>query len=1165
MNKDNTVKANQVKNEKGALVYNPNNGFNNVIYDGEVITVLGYHTVKIVGTNGYEQEISFTVKESDSIIPFEVYDGVFNLTFNKKDLTVYIDGNKYASGADYYTVGYHTLRIVGINDYESFYDFTIKERVIGLENGGEYSTLIIDCSNVTSMKLNGKTVKNLTEVNNVGNYTLVVFGANGYSSEYKFSISLNLENVENGGVYTSAVTPIINADNIYLNGEAFISGTAITNVGYHTIRITGVGGYVREITFTIDAEIHGVADGEHYQSAVCPSINSDQIYLNGNAYESGTVISSIGYHKIKILGVGGYKHELSFTIEATINGVTNNSVYQGAITPTINTDNLKLNGANYISGTSISTVGDYLLVVSGENGYKVEIAFTITDNLKGITNGATYQEGVTPIFNNGTNVTLDGERFVSGTPILSSNIGIHKLKIVGVGGYEKEYIFTIVPTIENIEAGGIYQGSVSPVINGGTFKLNGEAITLNNPIRTIGNNKLTIHGTNGYVQEIAFTVEPVIEGLLDNYQQSFTPNVSGSGMTLKLNGNTYTNGTKIETVGNNKLVVNGYGGYTKTFEFTVEPLVYGIEDESIAYGSIKINVSPNATLTIDGTSYTNNTVYTVVGNHTLKITGVYGYEQTLSFTLKEDSPVITAEHYIGAFNLSFNKNDFSILINGAKYSSGANYYTIGHHELTVVGTNGYTSTYTFTVTPVLDGVEDKGEYNEKVSITTSNGKIYIDGVLYSVGTEYKKIGNHTLTMSGAGGYKFSITFTIAPKVYGIKEGGTYTNNASWNIPSDCTATLDGDSVNVSSSTAKIGNHTIEISGANGYRTTISFTVIENLNIMDGEEYSKAITIAVPDCTIFLNGSEITDIYKLNVPGSYTLTVFGTNGYTREYKFTVISVLSGIVDGQSYSGSVIANTSIGQWYLDDQPYTSGTLITEIGHHTLKVSGPEYEQICSFTITADVAGYAEALKKYHYVNTELEIYVDGKIYTSGEMFEQVGNHTVEYRGVNGYVSSADFTIEYTYNGNSDYKYRDSAIIDIPNATLYVNGTQIPNLTEINSIGNNIITVKGANGYEETIELFIAPTLTVENGEIRSEKIEIKKLNATMYLDGVAISDDTIVDTHGTHTLKIEGENGYIHEVTFTYENPNYDYVIMISILVGLTAVAFVIIVVMRKRVL
>jgi hypothetical protein len=420
-------------------------------------------------------------------------------------------------------------------------------------------------------------------------------------------------------------------------------------------------------------------------------------------------------------------------------------------------------------------------------------------------------------------------------------------------------------------------------------------------------------------------------------------------------------------------------------------------------------------------------------------------------------------------------------------------------------------------------------------------------------------------MKGSGDYTYSITFTVTPKVLGIEEGGSYSSSVTWDIPADCTATLDGASVNVHSSTRKIGHHTMVIEGANGYRTSIDFTVTESLNITDGNVYDRAMTIDIPDCSAVLNDLEISGLYELTTPGSYTLTVFGTNGYSNEYSFSVVAVLSGVADGQEYNGSVMANTSIGQWYLDDEPYVSGTLITEIGHHTLKVSGPNYEQICSFTITVDVTAYAESLKNFNFANAEIELYVDGMKYTYGELFNQVGNHTVEYRGANGYVSRAEFTIEHTYSGNADYKYQDSALIDIPNATLFVNGTKIENMTEITSIGNNVITVQGANGYERTIEIFIAPTLSVVNGEERDEKISIEKLDATMYLDGVIISEDTVVNKHGTHTLRIEGANGYVEEISFTYNNPNYSYVIMMSVVVGLMLIAFVVIMISRRKVL
>ena len=1079
------------------------------LYNKETIRALGYHTIKIEGTNGYEQSFNFTITEDPILKDIDGYktfvDGftsryMVNITI--PDARLFIDGNEYISGTDYFEVGLHYLRIVGANDYEEEYTFTLQEKIDGLVNGAEYPALQIDCDNIKSMTLNGQNISSQHIVNIVGNYRLVVSGTNGYTNEYNFTVALDLKNVSNNGSYDSAISPVANASSILLNGSSYTAGTTISNVGNYSMIINGAGGYKHQIAFTINAKVEGVEDGEVYITTICPKINSNQIYLNEKNYASGTTISDVGYYTMRILG---------------------------------------------------------------SNGYEKIISFTIDDNLNGVIDGKTYQQNIVATFNN-ANVTLDGQSITSGTPILSSNVGIHILKVTGVGGYTKQYVFTMEAVVSNLVEGGKYQGKVAPVISGGTFQLNGKAIALDKEIETIGNNLLKISGTNGYVKTIKFTIEPVVYNLQDSYLQTYTPSIEGTPSSMTINGSPYTNGTPIEITGNNILIINGNGGYSKTFEFTIEPQVLGVENNCVVYDNVEISVSPNATLTIDDIQYSNNTKYYKVGNHNLKISGVNGYEKTIAFTLKEDSSLISSNVYTEMFKLTYDKNYFGIQIDGQNYTSDANYLISGYHTLKIVGTNGYESSYEITVVPDISGIDENGSYSEKVSIATSNiGEYFIDGAPYNIGSEYKKIGNHTFTVKGTGNYEYNISFTVAPLVTGIEQDGTYVDSATWNVPSDCITYLDDVSVKTNDSTLKIGNHILKIEGANGYQTTIGFVVTETINISNEEEYNEAITLSIPDCTAYLNETEISGLYEINTPGAYKLKVLGTNGYTNEYSFNIVSVLTGVENEQEYNGSVIANTSVGQWYLDDEPYVSGTLITEIGNHTLKVSGFDYEQVCTFTITVDVASYAESLEKFNYADTDIELYLDGEKYTSGTTFSQVGNHTVEYRGANGYVSSADFVIEYTYSGNTDNKYQDSAVIDIPNATLYVNGTQVENLTKITSIGNNIVTIKGANGYEKSIEILITPTLTISNGEKRDEKITIKKLDATMYLDGVAISEDTIVDDHGTHTLKIEGANGYVQEISFTYNNPNNIYVILISVFIGLIAIAFVVIIILRKKVL
>ncbi len=1148
-----------------------------VLLDGQpyvfqsTIDTVGYHTLTVMGVGGYEKDFKFTViPDVSDIVDDGIYVGVVTPKFDRCEAL--LDGAVYVSGTPICAVGYHTLEMVGVNGYILRYDFTVTPTGVEEYRDKVFSKEIaVRLIENATLYLNGERY-NGERIVSLGHHTIKIEGTNGYEESFGFTVAedpvikdtTGYQNFDDGFTTEYMINISIPHADLFIDDIAYESGTDYYTVGLHYLRIVGENGYEKEYTFILTEKIPGLVDGKEYTSLQLDCNHVVSVALNGQEVDDHTRVYLVGNYTLVVKGTNGYTNEYHFTIGPDLKNVTNEGIYNSSIAPVINAETIYLNGEAFVSGTSVANVGHHVLKIEGVGGYTHEITFTIDANIQGVENGGQYVTNVIPVFNHAT-ATLDGKTFTSGTPILESQVGVHRLRIIGVGGYTKEYVFTVEPVVNGLSQDQIYQGSVSPIVNGGTVKLNGVEIDLNVPITAVGNHTLTIHGTNGYVHAISFTLEPVIENLRDSYSQSFQPTILGSEMTITLNGSPYVQGTEIKTVGNNKLVINGHGGYTKAFTITVDPLINGIEDNAVVFGGVSIKATPTAVLTIDGEEYTDGALYTKVGHHTVRIIGVNGYEKLIKFTLREDSSTISAVQYTEAFKLEFDPDTFSILIDGKNYSSNTAYYAIGIHELQVIGSNGYTNSYEITVIPKLNGVEHNGIYGEQVSVTTLNGTFYIDGVAYKTGDVIKSVGNHTLTMKGSGDYTYSMTFTVTPKVLGIEEGGSYSSSVTWDIPADCTATLDGASVNVHSSTQKIGHHTMVIEGANGYQTSIDFTVTESLNITDGNVYDRAMTIDIPDCSAVLNDLEISGLYELTTPGSYTLTVFGTNGYSNEYSFSVVAVLSGVADGQEYNGSVMANTSIGQWYLDDEPYVSGTLITEIGHHTLKVSGPNYEQICSFTITVDVTAYAESLKNFNFANAEIELYVDGMKYTYGELFNQVGNHTVEYRGANGYVSRAEFTIEHTYSGNADYKYQDSALIDIPNATLFVNGTKIENMTEITSIGNNVITVQGANGYERTIEIFIAPTLSVANGEERDEKISIEKLDATMYLDGVIISEDTVVNKHGTHTLRIEGANGYVEEISFTYNNPNYSYVIMMSVVVGLMLVAFVVIMISRRKVL
>ena len=112
--------------------------------------------------------------------------------------------------------------------------------------------------------------------------------------------------------------------------------------------------------------------------------------------------------------------------------------------------------------------------------------------------------------------------------------------------------------------------------------------------------------------------------------------------------------------------------------------------------------------------------------------------------------------------------------------SESNYLKVGNHELKVVGSNGYESSYQITVVPSIGGIEENGSYIGKAVITTSNiADYYIDDTPYVVGQEYKKIGNHILTIKGTGDYEYKITFTVEPEILVVEQDGTYESSAYW--------------------------------------------------------------------------------------------------------------------------------------------------------------------------------------------------------------------------------------------------------------------------------------------------------------------------------------------------------------------------------------------------
>lgn len=132
----------------------------------------------------------------------------------------------------------------------------------------------------------------------------------------------------------------------------------------------------------------------------------------------------------------------------------------------------------------------------------------------------------------------------------------------------QEYDFVVHPVVEGVSHLETYNQSVIPVISGGNFTLNNELYLSGTEISDPGNYTLSITGINGYEQVIQFSITPQVEGVINghDYKEPFTIIFDGEGY---LNNSLVTSPLQIDEEGDYVLRVNGVGGFSDLYQFTL--------------------------------------------------------------------------------------------------------------------------------------------------------------------------------------------------------------------------------------------------------------------------------------------------------------------------------------------------------------------------------------------------------------------------------------------------------------------------------------------------------------------------------------------------------------------------------------------------------------------
>ncbi len=163
--------------------------------------------------------------------------------------------------------------------------------------------------------------------------------------------------------------------------------------------------------------------------------------LNNELVENGITVNYPGNYKLIY-----NQAEYNFVVNPVVSGVEDNKTYTEEVTPVVSSGNVMLNDDLFISGTTITTPGNYELIITGVNGYQKIYNFTITSDLNGITNNHVYLDSVF--------LTFNGEAYLNNqfveSPVELNEDGEYVLKIKGENNYLETYYFQIDEEEETI-------------------------------------------------------------------------------------------------------------------------------------------------------------------------------------------------------------------------------------------------------------------------------------------------------------------------------------------------------------------------------------------------------------------------------------------------------------------------------------------------------------------------------------------------------------------------------------------------------------------------------------------------------------------------------------------------------------------------------------------
>ncbi|WP_043931153.1 Ig-like domain-containing protein [Bacillus sp. EB01] len=557
---------------------------------GTLIKDEGFYTLVVTDETGNQTTVKFIIDKTPPHVFGVENDVIYNndVTPLFGDGTATLNGLAYTSGTVVKDERTYTLVVTDPAGNKTTVRFTIDKTapvVSGVINNAYYNKEVTPVFNEGTATLNGATFASGQTVKEEGSYTLVVTDKAGNKTTVQFIIDKTapvISGVATDGIYNEEVTPTFNEGTATLNGSAFTSGTTIKMDGSYTLVVTDKAGNKTTIKFTVDKTppvVEGVVNDSLFNKAVTVTFTEGTAELNGESFNSGTLIEKDGNYTLVVTDTAGNITTIKFIIDTTgpiVTGVTDNTLYNKDVTPVFNEGTATLNGAAFTSGTKVTAAGTYSLVVTDKAGNATTVKFTIdktAPKVTGVTNNAYYNKDVKITFEEGT-ATLNGAALTSGSVVKTP--GVYTLVVTDLAGNKTTLKFTIdktAPKVTGVTNNAFYNKDVKVTFNEGKATLNGVTFVSGTVVKTAKVYTLVVTDAAGNKTTVKFTIDktaPKVTGVANNAFYNKDVRVYFNEGKATLNGVAFKSGTVVKPAKAYTLVVTDSAGNKTTIKFTID-------------------------------------------------------------------------------------------------------------------------------------------------------------------------------------------------------------------------------------------------------------------------------------------------------------------------------------------------------------------------------------------------------------------------------------------------------------------------------------------------------------------------------------------------------------------------------------------------------------------